>query len=809
MKEVFRRRYTWWLGSVFALRTVKVLRKLDRIFAKCVIVLVLNFSGLSILSAETGEKPLLFLGNRNLAPVVYNKDGRPTGLAVDIVKAIEQEIKRPITVLCMDWTQAQEMVARGEADALIQINPTEERKRIYDFSDPLLQSQFSIFTRNDRVGITGAASLRGLRVGVENNGLPHRLLKEDKAVQLALIPNFLNGFGMLNDGTLDAVVVDFIVGSYVLAENHVKGIRIVGEPIAYLQSAIAVGKGNAELLTLINKGLKEIRRTGTYSQILRKWEPKEVVFLTKEQIWYRYYLHIIGVLIVFCVIVIAWTITVHRELKKRKATEALLRERSNELEMFFSTSLDLFCISDSNGRFIRFNKRWEETLGYSIDEFTDHPFVDHLHPDDREASSETFAKLKSNQSILNCATRFIKKDGSFRWIEWRASPVGNRIYISARDITERKEAAAALRESETNYKRLLDMVQEGIWAIDKDSITTFVNPRMAEILGCSPEDMLGRPLFSFMDEQGKKIAELNVARRKNGVTEQHDFEFIRKDGARIYTRLETGPIFDAQGQYAGAIAAVADISAQRRMEEERRAHLRFFENLDRINRAIQSTTDLEQMMGGVLDIVLSIFDCDRTLLMYPCDPEAASWRVPMERTKPSYSVAQGSGLILPMDAEVAEGLRLLLNSEGPVKFGPGSTNPLPQAAADRFGFKTYMAMALYPRSDKPWQFGVYQCSHARSWTSEEERLLLEIGRRLADGLTSLLSYRDLIVSEEKLRRLNDELEERVTQRTAELEKKNKELERANRVFVGRELRMLELKKKIKALESRSDKEKGK
>jgi hypothetical protein len=306
-----------------------------------------------------------------------------------------------------------------------------------------------------------------------------------------------------------------------------------------------------------------------------------------------------------------------------------------------------------------------------------------------------------------------------------------------------------------------------------------------------------------MDEQGRQLADLNIERRKQGIQEQHDFEFIRKDGELIYTRLETGPIFDEAGQYAGSIAAVADITANWRMEQERQAHLRFFENMDAVNRAIQGTNDLEQMMGSVLDTVLSIFDCDRAILMYPCDPEAALWRVPMERTKPDYPGLLAFGLVMPMDEGIARTLRILLDSDGPVQFGPGTGYSLPADVSERFGFKSFMSMALYPRVDKPWQFGIQQCSCPRVWTPDEEKFLQEIGRRLADGLTSLLSYRNLRESEAALRRFSEELEQRVQERTAELGAKNAELERMNRVFVGRELRMIELKERIRELEEQS------
>jgi len=135
------------------------------------------------------------------------------------------------------------------------------------------------------------------------------------------------------------------------------------------------------------------------------------------------------------------------------------------------------------------------------------------------------------------------------------------------DITERKKAKEALRKSEEKCRHLIENLREGIWVIDKDSYTTFTNPRMAEMLGYTIDEMIGKRLFSFMDKRGVEIAQNLVNRRKRGIKEQHDFEFLRKDGTRLYTTLATGPIFDGKGNYSGAIAGVIDISRRKQAED--------------------------------------------------------------------------------------------------------------------------------------------------------------------------------------------------------------------------------------------------
>lgn len=199
-------------------------------------------------------------------------------------------------------------------------------------------------------------------------------------------------------------------------------------------------------------------------------------------------------------------------------------------------------------------------------------------------------------------------------------------------------------------------------------------------------------------------------------------------------------------------------SESRRIEEaERQAHLHFFENMDRINRAIQGTNDLEQMMRDVLDVVLSIFDCDRAFLVYSCDPDMVEFRVPMECTRPEYPGALALGMAVPMDKEMAGLLRTTLDAAGPVRFGPGAEYPLPQYLSEQYSVKSELAMALYPKQDKPWQFGIHQCSRPRVWSHDDEKLFHEIGRRLEEGLTSLLMHRNLQVSEQKFRSLAENM----------------------------------------------------
>lgn len=125
-----------------------------------------------------------------------------------------------------------------------------------------------------------------------------------------------------------------------------------------------------------------------------------------------------------------------------------------------------------------------------------------------------------------------------------------------------------LRRRELKYRRIVEMAREGIWSFDMNLKTTFVNPCMAEMLGYTVDEMLGRPLFDFMDDEGKKIINANIINRIIiGVKGAQEFEIIKKDGTRIYVMVDATPITDSNGCYTGMIAFVTDITSRKSTEE--------------------------------------------------------------------------------------------------------------------------------------------------------------------------------------------------------------------------------------------------
>ncbi len=131
---------------------------------------------------------------------------------------------------------------------------------------------------------------------------------------------------------------------------------------------------------------------------------------------------------------------------------------------------------------------------------------------------------------------------------------------------ERARAEQALRTSEARYRTIVETAQEGIWQIDAANRTTFVNQTMADMLGCTPEEMHGRSLLEFMDSEDQAVALQDIERHRQGSAGQHEFKFRRKDGSELWALGNTSPLVNEHGSYVGAFTMLSDISARKHIE---------------------------------------------------------------------------------------------------------------------------------------------------------------------------------------------------------------------------------------------------
>jgi PAS domain S-box-containing protein len=196
-------------------------------------------------------------------------------------------------------------------------------------------------------------------------------------------------------------------------------------------------------------------------------------------------------------------------------------------------------------------------------------FTSLIHPADRERVLAQIKQSELSGEAIEDEFRIIRPDGQERTLHSQTRFVMGsdgrplRIYGIQQDITELKKAQKERFDSHEKYRQIVETAQEGIWMIDKDNRTTFVNKKMGEILGYAPAEILGKRNYDFMDEEGKAIAAQAIERRKQGLGESYEFRYITKSGQDVWTNLSTNPIFDENGQYAGALAMATDITEKK------------------------------------------------------------------------------------------------------------------------------------------------------------------------------------------------------------------------------------------------------
>ncbi|MFZ5643192.1 MAG: PAS domain S-box protein [Bacillota bacterium] len=126
----------------------------------------------------------------------------------------------------------------------------------------------------------------------------------------------------------------------------------------------------------------------------------------------------------------------------------------------------------------------------------------------------------------------------------------------------------ALRESEERYRRIVETATEGIWVIDRTCRTTFANKKMAEMLACTAEEMVGNSLYDFIDDEWTAVAEKNMKCCQQGISEQHELKLRRKDGKELWAIISANPFLGLDGQYTGSLAMVTDITKRKQLEKE-------------------------------------------------------------------------------------------------------------------------------------------------------------------------------------------------------------------------------------------------
>ncbi|WP_159783580.1 PAS domain S-box protein [Sodalinema gerasimenkoae] len=401
-----------------------------------------------------------------------------------------------------------------------------------------------------------------------------------------------------------------------------------------------------------------------------------------------------------------------KDITERQGARLRLQSKTEELDRFFSVALDLLCIANTRGEFIRLNHQWEKTLGYPLEHLEGQSCLEYVHPEDLAKTQIQLSQLANQKQILNFVNRYRCQDGSYRSLEWRSVAVGDLIYSAARDITEtldyqtqlealstrlnlaldagqigtwdwtlgdvahwdqrmydllgvpnlgrnpcyddwnalidpedrtrfevtmnaalqqgtpidfefrirrpngeqrwlreaaliqrdaegtpirmtgidyditdRKRAELALQESEAKYRTVIETTLEGVWVLDAQNNTRFVNQQLATMLGYPIEDLLGTPFEAYLLQEAEASSQCHLS----GISQQRRAALSRQDGTPLWVLMSSTAQFDCQGEYDGCIQLLSDITPMVEIE----ANLR------------QSESQLSGVLNSSLDGIMA------------------------------------------------------------------------------------------------------------------------------------------------------------------------------------------------------------
>jgi PAS domain S-box-containing protein len=298
---------------------------------------------------------------------------------------------------------------------------------------------------------------------------------------------------------------------------------------------------------------------------------------------------------------------------ERKRSEVSLRTSEEQNRLLLESVDEGIYGLDLEGNTSFVNPAVCRMLGYTEEELIGQPMhalVHHSYPDGTPYPREkchmyaTFTDGEVHNidnEVLWC------KDGSSIPVEYTSQPIYKKGKVSGavvtfRDISERKEAEMALLKSTNELKEVLTTTSQGYWRIDNDIRTVEMNPRMAQILGITPQQAIGTSVYNYLSDEQKEFHKGSIKKRKAGKSETYELVLTNAEGAQVPCIFSATPLYDDAGKRNGSFALVSDISERVAADEALRKAMQRAESANKAKSDFLSSMshELRTPMNAIL-----------------------------------------------------------------------------------------------------------------------------------------------------------------------------------------------------------------
>ena len=241
----------------------------------------------------------------------------------------------------------------------------------------------------------------------------------------------------------------------------------------------------------------------------------------------------------------------------------VLQRPEREMARFFELSLDLFCLAGLDGYFKQINQNFTRVLGYSTEELLRRPFIDFVHPDDRDQTQRVMVQLSQGLPVVQFENRYRDRWGNYKWFQWTSKSVPEEgiVFAVAREITERKHL-------EQRLQAIVESSPVAMVISDKEGLITQLNREAEMLFGYDRNELVGRPVEDLDPgavSPGASRSPPGFPGQSRGSTRfGRELWGLRKDGTEIPIELGLSPLETEEGIFV--ISVISDVTETKRQE---------------------------------------------------------------------------------------------------------------------------------------------------------------------------------------------------------------------------------------------------
>lgn len=381
-----------------------------------------------------------------------DKNGDPTGFAVDVMEAVAARAGLRLKYIVKDTgTEVIDELLSGRADVIPNVGIAAGREEIMAFTAPLETFRVSLFIRDDTLGIASLDDLAGKTVGVVESNLGEKIMANRNDARVTVYPHYPDALFALLAGTIDAFIYPEAVIWQAARETRVdKRIKTAGAPLREVKRAIAVRKDNTALLALLVPTVNEFLGTQEYRQIYMRWFGAPTPFWSVKRVVIAF-----GALLIASIV----GLSLWRHLSLHRLNQQL-RKSEETLSLFQDSATEDFALFDRDLRLLSANAASLAHLDKSLEQVIRQPLLEllpHLAGTERY---DRYREIARSGGTYDAEIAMTSDDGEISYRAVSAFPAGDGVGIITRDITDRKRAEAALRESEERRGLFMDSATE-------------------------------------------------------------------------------------------------------------------------------------------------------------------------------------------------------------------------------------------------------------------------------------------------------------------------------------------------------------